>query len=52
MIEGTDQFVTGIDGAFDLQRMQHSVAFNDHVDLVAVAVTVVPQQTLLSIIMV
>ena len=32
--------------------MQHAVALNDHVDFIAIAIAVVPQQALLGIVMV
>ena len=50
MCKSSDQFVAGINRALDLQRVQHTVAFDDHIDFVAVPV--IPQQTFLGIIVV
>jgi len=50
--ECREKLAAGIDGTFDFQRMKHSVAFDNHVNLVGVAVAVIPQQTFLGIIMI
>ena len=43
MGKSTNQLVARINRSFDFQRMQHTVALDDHIDLVAVAVTIIPQ---------
>ena len=50
--ERADQLVARINRALDLQRMQHAVALNDHVDFIAIAIAVVPQQALPGIVVV
>ncbi len=50
--KGADQFTAWIDGALDLYRMEHTIAFDYHVDFVGIAVTVVPKQTFLGVVVV
>ena len=52
VIECADPFAAGIDGTFHLYWMEHTVAFDHHIDFVGIAVTVVPQQALLGVVVV
>ena len=52
MSKGADQLVARINRSLDFQRMQHAVVLDDHIDLVAVAAPVIPQQALLRVVMV
>jgi len=50
MRESPDQLIVGIDRALDFQRMQPAIVLDDHVDLVTVAISIIPQQTFLGIV--
>lgn len=50
--KGANQFTAGIDGALDFKGMEHAIAFDDHINLVGIAVAIVPQETFLGVVVI